>query len=136
MAFAETRDCAHPPYLLNFMGTPGERFAENLKVGFATSESRACFLSYVLQIIRDVGSSVYIRAVALTSGPDSDWYSLLENEIQRNYIGPDSFWKNPSEDTVPGCSNYFGNAWWLPFPPTLVSFLSKYFAKRLVLWSF
>ena len=45
MAFAETRDCVHPPYLLNFMGTPGERYAENLKVGFATMGSRVCFLN-------------------------------------------------------------------------------------------
>ena len=32
MAFAQARDSEYPPYLLNFMGSPGERHVENLKV--------------------------------------------------------------------------------------------------------
>jgi hypothetical protein len=74
----------------------------------------------MVQILRDVGSSTYTRAVALTSGPDASWYKHLEEEIQKNYIGPDNYWKKPDEEAIPGCSNYFGNAWWIPFPPTLV----------------
>ena len=35
-------------------------------------------------------------------------------------IGPDCYWKDPSQSHVPGCSNFFGNAWWIPFPPSLV----------------
>lgn len=32
MMFAESRDSEYPPYLLDFLGTPGERYVENLKV--------------------------------------------------------------------------------------------------------
>lgn len=32
MSFAQARDSEFPPYLLDFLGTPGERHVENLKV--------------------------------------------------------------------------------------------------------
>jgi len=32
MVFSESRVSEYPPYLLEFLGTPGERYAENLKV--------------------------------------------------------------------------------------------------------
>jgi hypothetical protein len=32
MVFTESRDSEYPPYLIDFIGTPGERYAENLKV--------------------------------------------------------------------------------------------------------
>jgi hypothetical protein len=32
MAFAQSRHSEYPPYLLGFLGTPGERYVENLKV--------------------------------------------------------------------------------------------------------
>jgi len=32
MVYAQPRDCEYPPYLLKFLGTPGERHVENLKV--------------------------------------------------------------------------------------------------------
>lgn len=34
MHYAQARDSEHPPYLLNFAGTPGERHVENLKVWY------------------------------------------------------------------------------------------------------
>ncbi|KAF8961003.1 hypothetical protein BDZ97DRAFT_1830853 [Flammula alnicola] len=102
MAFAQARDSEFPPYLLDFMGTPGERHVENLK------------------IFRDVGSVVYNKAVALLTGPDFALYRHLEDVIQKNYLGPDSYWKKPGKGAPRGCSSYFGNAWWIPFPPTLV----------------
>ncbi len=34
MLYAQARDSEYPPYLLDFVGSPGERHAENIKVGF------------------------------------------------------------------------------------------------------
>ncbi|KAF8078665.1 hypothetical protein FPV67DRAFT_1465988 [Lyophyllum atratum] len=102
MAYAQARDSEFPPYLLDFCGTPGERHVENLK------------------ILREVGSTTYNKAVALVSGPDHAWYRRLEEEIQKSFVGPDCYWKNPACPSIPGCTKYFGNAWWIPFPPTLV----------------
>ncbi|KAK0464168.1 hypothetical protein IW261DRAFT_1524303 [Armillaria novae-zelandiae] len=104
MVYAQARDSEFPPYLLNFCGTPAERHAENLK------------------ILREIGSLKYNKASALLSGPDYEWFRKLESQIQKHFIGPDCYWKSPSE-TKPelvGCANFFGNAWWIPFPPTLV----------------
>ncbi|GLB36114.1 hypothetical protein LshimejAT787_0304020 [Lyophyllum shimeji] len=102
MTYAQARDSEYPPYLLDFRGTPGERHVENLK------------------ILREVGTSSYNKAVALAAGPDHAWYRSCEEEIQKNFIGPDCYWRNPAEPSIPGCTKYFGNAWWIPFPPTLV----------------
>ncbi|RDB29648.1 hypothetical protein Hypma_015565 [Hypsizygus marmoreus] len=102
MTFAQARDSEFPPYLLDFHGTPGERHVENLK------------------ILREVGIMSYQKAVELVSGPDFAWYRRLEEKIQKEYIGPDCYWKNPAGPSIPECTNYFGNAWWIPFPPTLV----------------
>ncbi|KJA29472.1 hypothetical protein HYPSUDRAFT_32950 [Hypholoma sublateritium FD-334 SS-4] len=102
MAFAQARDSEFPPYLLNFLGSPGERHVENLK------------------IYREVGAIAYNKAVRLITGPDFAMYRHLEDVIQKNYIGPDSYWKKPGKSKIRGCRSHFGNAWWIPFPPTLV----------------
>jgi hypothetical protein len=52
--------------------------------------------------------------------PDSARLWHLAEVIQRDFVGPDSYWKNPSEALPPGSTRFFGNAWWIPFPPTLV----------------
>ncbi|KAJ7596992.1 hypothetical protein C8J56DRAFT_918855 [Mycena floridula] len=101
MIYAQARDSVYPPYLLDFGGTPAERHVENLK------------------ILREVGSMSYNKAVALVAGPDYAWYRRLDEEIQKRYIGPDCYWKDPKvTSTLYG--SHFGNAWWVPFPPTLV----------------
>lgn len=100
MCFAQAKGSEFPPYLLDFQGSPSERFVENLK------------------ILREVGSLAYSRAIALTTGPDYAWYRRLEDEIQKEYTGPDSYWKGGP--AIPNCTSFFGNAWWIPFPPTLV----------------
>jgi hypothetical protein len=71
------------------------------------------------QILREVGSLAYKRAVRLSSGPDFRIYREIADEIQIHHIGPDSYWKSP-DSGIPGCTKFFGNAWWIPFPPTLV----------------
>lgn len=107
MAFAQGCDAEYPPYLLEFQGTPGERHAENMK------------------ILRDVGDLSYKKAVLLLHGPDYSWYQYLEQEIQKRFVGPDCYWKRPSIEgsewmEASECKSHFGNAWWIPFPPTLV----------------
>jgi hypothetical protein len=116
MLYAEPRDNEYPPYLLNFQGTPGERHVENLKV---RCWSLMCYITNWLQILRDIGSLVYYQATNLTLECKGNVFRELENEILKHFIGPDCFWKEPGEDV--GHSRYFGNAWWIPFPPTLVS---------------
>ncbi|TFK30404.1 hypothetical protein FA15DRAFT_579807 [Coprinopsis marcescibilis] len=101
MSFAQAQDNEYPPYLLDFRGTPGERHAENMK------------------ILRETGDMGYKQAVSLLNGPDYAWYRYLEEQIQKHFVGPDSYWHPPSEESGVWKS-YFGNAWWIPFPPTLV----------------
>ncbi|KAF5390251.1 hypothetical protein D9757_002979 [Collybiopsis confluens] len=101
MTFAQAREFEFPPYLLDFAGSPGERHVENLK------------------ILREVGSFEYRKAAALISGPDSKRYRRMEVEIQKHFVGPDSYWHD-NGDLVPERSGFFGNAWYIPFPPTVV----------------
>ncbi|KAJ7038241.1 hypothetical protein C8F04DRAFT_998180 [Mycena alexandri] len=100
MIFAQARDSEYPPYLLGFTGTPAERHIENIR------------------ILREIGSLSYRKAVALITGPDYEWFKHLEGEIQQHFIGPDCYWKG--HDPPMGVTSAFGNAWWIPFPPTLV----------------
>ncbi|KAJ8083971.1 hypothetical protein PM082_002738 [Marasmius tenuissimus] len=102
MLFAQSRDSEFPPYLLDFLGTPAERHVENLK------------------ILKEVGSLEYRKAAALMYGPDFERTRQLEEEIQKHFTGPDSYWKDPREVSIPHCTHFFGNAWMIPFPPTLV----------------
>ncbi|KAF9787179.1 hypothetical protein BJ322DRAFT_706318 [Thelephora terrestris] len=102
MNYAESTRNEYAPYLLDFLGSPGERHAENVK------------------IFREICPLAYSRAVGLVYGPDSSWFRRLEETIQRELVGPDCFWKDPSQPHIPGCSRFFGNAWWIPFPPSLV----------------
>ena len=62
----------------------------------------------------------YDQAVALTSGPDSERFKQLREAILTSYIGPDCYWKSPDEPAAAGCTRFFGNAWFIPFPPTVV----------------
>lgn len=62
----------------------------------------------------------YNKAVALVHGPDNSWFRALQEDIQDHFVGPDCYWKSPAESTKPGCTSFFGNGWWIPFPPTLV----------------
>lgn len=100
MMFVEARDSEFPPYLLDFRGSPGERHVENLK------------------ILRDVGTAAYNKAVGLVSDRENALFERLEDRILNHFVGPDCYWKDPDTCSGPE-SNFFGNAWWIPFPPTL-----------------
>ncbi|CAG7849321.1 SubName: Full=Uncharacterized protein {ECO:0000313/EMBL:CCA70937.1} [Serendipita indica DSM 11827] len=102
MQFSEAINFEWPPYLLNFAGSPGERHVENLK------------------ILREEGLKKYARAVAMISGPDAKLFELLRDRIERHFIGPDCYWRPDNDDTQSEQHGFFGNAWWIPFPPTLV----------------
>ncbi|KAG8948531.1 hypothetical protein FRC04_009741 [Tulasnella sp. 424] len=90
-----------PPYLMDFSGSPAERHVENLK------------------ILRDVGFDAYQQGVVARYGQNKHHLKELERRIERELVGPDAYWK-PIDSPVKGCSHYFGHAWWIPFPPTLV----------------
>lgn len=126
MQFAQARDAEYPPYLLAFAGTPAERHVENLKVG-PDHDIRGPSLT-ASQILREVGHVAYDQAVAFVHGPESEHFKHIRETIQHSYVGPDCYWKNPSQPTIPGCRRYFGNAWFVPFPPTVVRISS------LVVW--
>jgi hypothetical protein len=119
MIFAQAADAEYPPYLLDFAGSPGERHVENLKVK-RTNTSSLHSHEYLVQILREVGLSAYNKAAGLMYGPDYTLLRDIEDKIQDKFVGPDCYWKNPAERPTPGCTKFFGNAWWIPFPPTLV----------------
>lgn len=121
MLFAQARDSEFPPYLLDFLGSPSERHVENLKVLLLTSPPLVIVIIEIccVQILREIGTLAYARGVALISSADHELYSDIAKEIQNNFIGPDCYWK--AQKGRPNCRSFFGNAWWIPFPPTLAS---------------
>ncbi|KAM6498075.1 hypothetical protein JOM56_006023 [Amanita muscaria] len=102
MIYAESPHNEYSPYLLNFKGTPGERHVENLK------------------ILKEIGSVAYFKVIPLVTELKESRLLRLEQLILRRFIGPDCFWRKPDQDRSLGYARYFGNAWWIPFPPTLV----------------
>jgi len=77
---------------------------------------------------------VFGRAISLVYGPDYSWFRSLEETVQKELIGPDCYWKDPSKSNVPGCRRFFGNAWWIPFPPSLVC-ATHYSPRKHAHWS-
>ena len=67
------------------------------------------------QILREMGGLEYAKGVALHKGRHSERMKHVQAKIQRHFIGPDSYWRTSSAR-----GSCFGNAWWIPFPPTLV----------------
>ncbi len=122
IAFSESLDSAWPPYLLDFKGSPGERHVENLKVCPTEPLSKSLIVG-TNKILREIGLKPYMRADSLISGPEWKLFCQLRGEITENYVGPDSFWQPSSQGSNIDAKAGFGNAWWVPFPPTLVSAL-------------
>ncbi|ELU39241.1 hypothetical protein AG1IA_06731 [Rhizoctonia solani AG-1 IA] len=96
LVFAEGIEVASqnpvPPYLLDFSLSPAERHIENLKE--AVNESRIHY--------------------KLITG--------LRQKILQHMVGPDAFWfpKGNTGTSCPNAADYFGNAWCLPFPLTVI----------------
>lgn len=114
MEYADSVDFRWPPYLLGFQRTPAERYVENLK------------------ILREVGLKAYMRGIVLATGPEHKIFEYLQHRIENNFVGPDCFWKPLDSDhsSITGCKVYFGNAWWIPFPPTLVCLRKKLLMRK------
>lgn len=119
IAFAEAQKFSWPPYLLDFQGTPGERHVENLKVCHIAIIHNS-YLIYGCKILREVGLKPYVRAASLFTGPEGKLFDHLQRNIVEKHVGPDSFWRPLAQKAGHGDKRYFGNAWWVPFPPTLV----------------
>ncbi|QRW03458.1 hypothetical protein RhiLY_02457 [Ceratobasidium sp. AG-Ba] len=91
-----------PPYLLGFSGSPAERHVENLK------------------ILREVGRQAYQRPLRM-SELDRRRTTEIRHKILRHLIGPDAFWcPTGIADAHSRAAAYFGNAWCIPFPLTVV----------------
>jgi len=57
----------------------------------------------------------------MISGPEEKLYNFLSSKIEKNFVGPDCFWQpRNKQGSGAGRKQFFGNAWWIPFPPTLV----------------
>jgi hypothetical protein len=74
------------------------------------------------KILRELGTVGYSKAIETSHGRNSAHLLRLMEQIQRKFVGPDCYWRTPSRQLSPGSTRFFGNGWWLPFPPTLVSF--------------
>ena len=62
----------------------------------------------------------YSQGVVMLGGARGTDFRALVDTIQRRFVGPDCYWRDPAEHAVPRCRRYFGNAWFVPFPPTVV----------------
>ncbi|KAG9120764.1 hypothetical protein FRC07_003616 [Ceratobasidium sp. 392] len=97
-----TSEESTPPYLLDFSGSPAERHLENLK------------------ILREVGQRAYQRPLQISRG-DQQRTIELRDKILRHLIGPDAFWCPAGlADAHSRAASFFGNAWCIPFPLTVV----------------
>ncbi|BGP51645.1 hypothetical protein JCM10450v2_007595 [Rhodotorula kratochvilovae] len=94
LQFSQDKDL--PPYLLNFKGSPAERFVENLK------------------ILREIGLDAYSDAIRYRQlSPDSR-IMRLRRLIQLQHTGPDIYYR-PVNLALP-VTSYFGRVDVVPFP--------------------
>ncbi|CAO1630349.1 unnamed protein product [Parajaminaea phylloscopi] len=100
VAFSGNR--SWPPYLLGFCGTPAERHVENLK------------------LLMWLGKDEYRRQVDLLRSEEGEAMRRVVHEIQRKYSGPDAYFRPVSPPYPAGVTSFFGKAFVVPFPPTLV----------------
>ncbi|CAE6475333.1 unnamed protein product [Rhizoctonia solani] len=92
-----------PPYLLDFSHSPAERHIENVK------------------IMREIGALAYEQAIQ-ESKIHYKRITSLRQKILQHMVGPDAFWFSEGNAGVscPSAADYFGNAWCLPFPLTVI----------------
>jgi hypothetical protein len=122
MHYIQARNSEFPPYLVSFQGSPGERHVENIKVSGSYLAARQLLTPLYSKILREVGTDAYNKAIAISHRPLLPRLLRLTDQIQRNFVGPDCYWRSLTEHLSPGSTRCFGNAWWLPFPPTLVRY--------------
>ncbi|GAC95836.1 hypothetical protein PHSY_003413 [Pseudozyma hubeiensis SY62] len=102
IAFSVSDEDKWPPYLIDFQGSVAERHIENLKV------------------VKQIGIEAYRSEVDISRTEEGVYRQKLIRTIQRDYTGPDAYWR-PQEPPFPsGVMSFFGKAFMVPFPPTLV----------------
>lgn len=91
-----------PPYLLFFRGTPAERHLENLMV------------------LKEIGLEEYKAQVGAMQSAEGKHLQDIIAMIQKHYAGPDSYFRPAYPPFPQGVTSFFGKAFVVPFPPTLV----------------
>lgn len=92
-----------PPYMLWFEDSPAERHVENLK------------------IVKAIGNQTYREQVDLLRDKDhASRLAAVMDIIQTQLAGPDAYWRPSAAPFPAGVSSWFGKAFLVPFPPTLV----------------
>lgn len=102
IAFSVSDEDKWPPYLIDFQGSVAERHIENLK------------------IVKQIGIEAYRTEVDISRTEEGIYRAKLMRTIQRDFAGPDAYWR-PQEPPFPsGVMSFFGKAFLVPFPPTLL----------------
>ncbi|KAK0549905.1 hypothetical protein OC845_002888 [Tilletia horrida] len=102
VAFSTSDVDKWPPYLLNFQNTAAERHVENIK------------------LLRELGTHTYQDWVNVGRGHVAHrWFAAIRT-IQMHYAGPDAYWRPIRPPYPDGVSSFFGKAFAIPFPPTVV----------------
>ncbi|EST06865.1 hypothetical protein PSEUBRA_003659 [Kalmanozyma brasiliensis GHG001] len=102
IAFSVSDEDKWPPYLIDFQGSVAERHIENLK------------------IVKQIGIEAYRTEVDVSRSQEGVYRQKLLFTIQRDFAGLDAYWR-PQEPPFPsGVMSYFGKAFLVPFPPTLI----------------
>ncbi|KAJ1970566.1 hypothetical protein H4R35_005789 [Dimargaris xerosporica] len=96
IAFSESLQ--RPPYLVQFKGSVAERHLENIR------------------ILQHIGAANYYRRV---TEPPSPRMLELSRTITSYLVGPDMYYR-PPEEQYPTVVTYFGKAYAIPFPFSLV----------------
>lgn len=63
----------------------------------------------------------YDAALDRLVGPDRRRWELVREQILLGATGPDSYFRPPTPPFPAGVTSFFGHAWLVPFPLTLVS---------------
>ncbi|KAE8230167.1 hypothetical protein CF326_g4839 [Tilletia indica] len=102
VAFSTSDADEWPPYLLNFQNTAAERHVENIK------------------LVRELGHAAFRDYVDLERGHVAHRWKAVVQKIQASFAGPDAYWRPIRPPYPEGVSSFFGKAFVIPFPPTVV----------------
>ncbi|KAJ1033853.1 hypothetical protein NDA16_000061 [Ustilago loliicola] len=102
IAFSVSDEDNWPPYLIDFQGSVAERHIENLK------------------IVKQIGIEAYRREIDFGRTQEGIYREKLIRTIQRDFAGPDAYWRPQQPPFPSGVMSFFGKAFLVPFPPTLV----------------
>ncbi|SPO28705.1 uncharacterized protein UTRI_04583 [Ustilago trichophora] len=102
IAFSVSDEDKWPPYLIDFQGSVAERHIENLK------------------IVKQIGIEAYRREVDFCRTEEGIYRQKLIRTIQRDFTGPDAYLRPQQPPFPSGVMSFFGKAFLVPFPPTLV----------------